>query len=77
VKSAEEIMEVLEAFDLTRSYRDTAELAGCDHHTVARYVAARGAGTLTTDPSTRVMVVDPWRAKPWGVGGPQPRQAPR
>jgi transposase len=63
VKSAEEIMEILEAFDLTRSYRDTAELAGCDHHTVARYVAARAAGTLTTDPSTRVMVVDPYRAK--------------
>jgi hypothetical protein len=63
VKSAEEIMEILEAFDLTRSYRDAAELAGCDHHTVARYVAARGAGTLPTDPSTRAMVVDSYRAK--------------
>jgi hypothetical protein len=29
VKSDEEIMEVLEAFNLTGSYRDTAELAGC------------------------------------------------
>jgi hypothetical protein len=63
VKSAEEIMEILEAFDLTRSYRDAAELAGCDHHTVARYVAAREAGTLAADPATRAMVVDPWRAK--------------
>jgi Mu transposase-like protein len=63
VKSAEEIMEILEAFDLTGSYRDAAELAGCDHHTVARYVAAREAGTLTADPSTRLMVVDPYRAK--------------
>jgi hypothetical protein len=63
VKSAEEIMEILEAFDLTGSYRDAAELAGCDHHTVARYVAARGAGRLTADPSTRLMVVDPYRAK--------------
>ena len=35
MKSAEEIMEILEAFDLTRSYRDAAELAGCDHHTIA------------------------------------------
>jgi hypothetical protein len=63
VKSAEEIMEILEAFDLTGSYRDAAELAGCDHHTVARYVAAREAGTLTANPATRAMVVDPWRAK--------------
>jgi hypothetical protein len=63
VKSAEEIMEILEAFDLTGSYRDAAELAGCDHHTVARYVAAREAGRLTADPATRVMVVDPYRAK--------------
>jgi len=45
LKSAEEIMEILEAYDLTGSYRDAAELAGCDHHTVARYVAAgRPAG---------------------------------
>lgn len=29
-------MEILEAFDLTGSYRAAAELAGCDHHTVAR-----------------------------------------
>jgi hypothetical protein len=58
VKSAEEIMEILEGFDLTSSYRDTAELAGCDHHTVARHVAAPEAGTLTADPATRVMVVD-------------------
>jgi hypothetical protein len=63
VKSAEEIMEILEAFDLTRSLRAAAELAGCDHHTVARYVAAREAGALTADPATRVMLVDPYRAK--------------
>jgi hypothetical protein len=29
VKSAEEIMNILEAFDLTGSLRDAAELAGC------------------------------------------------
>jgi hypothetical protein len=28
MKSAEEIMDVLEAYDLTGSYRDAAELAG-------------------------------------------------
>jgi hypothetical protein len=44
VKSAEEIMEILEAYDLTGSYRVAAELAGCDHHTVKRLVARRDAG---------------------------------
>jgi len=44
VKSAEEIMNILEAYDLTGSLRDAAELAGCSHHTVARYVRARDAG---------------------------------
>ena len=37
-------MEIMEAFDLTGSYRAAAELAGCDHHTVARYEALREAG---------------------------------
>ncbi len=32
VKSREEIMEILEAFDLTGSLRDAGELAGCSHH---------------------------------------------
>ena len=41
MKSAEEIMNMLEAFDLTGSLRDAGELAGVSHHTVARYVAAR------------------------------------
>ena len=46
MKSAEEIMEILEGFDLTGSYRDAAELAGCSPNTVARYVADREAGRL-------------------------------
>jgi hypothetical protein len=44
VKSAEEIMNILEAYDLTGSLRDAAELAGCSHHTVARYVSERERG---------------------------------
>ncbi len=44
MKSAEEIMNILEAYDLTGSLRDAAELAGCSHHTVARYVAEREKG---------------------------------
>ena len=37
-------MKILDAYDLTGSFRDAGELAGCSHHTVARYVAERDAG---------------------------------
>jgi hypothetical protein len=53
MKSAEEIMEILEAYDLTGSFRDAAELAGCSPHTVARYVAEREAGGLSDHPAAR------------------------
>lgn len=52
MKTYEEIMEILEAYDLTKSYRSAAELAGCDHHTVRRYVKLRGQGT---DPTRRLI----------------------
>jgi transposase len=45
MKRSDQIMEILEAYDLTGSYRAAAELAGCDHHTVRRYVQLRAAGT--------------------------------
>jgi hypothetical protein len=46
VKRAEEVMEILEAFDLVGTLRGAAELAGCDHKTVAHYVEERErAGT--------------------------------
>lgn len=41
MKKAEEIMEILEAFDLVGSLRGAAALAGCDHKTVAHYVELR------------------------------------
>jgi len=44
VKSYEEIMDILEAYDLTGSYRAAAELAGCDHKTVMFHVDRRDAG---------------------------------
>ena len=44
MKSSEEIMEILEAYDLTGGLRAAAALAGCDHKTVAHYVALRDAG---------------------------------
>ena len=46
LKSYEEVMQILEAFALTNSYRAAAELAGCSHHTVAHYVAMRDEGRL-------------------------------
>lgn len=61
MKTTEEIMEILAAYDLTGSYRDAAELAGGDHHTIARYVAARDAGQLTTRPARRSQAIDPYR----------------
>ena len=53
----EKEMEVLEAYDLTKSYRAAAQLTGVDHHTVARAVAARALGTeLTEGPALRSKV---------------------
>lgn len=46
-KSSREIMEILEAFDLTRCAWSAAEPAGCDAKTVARYVAVRDAPSFT------------------------------
>ena len=57
-------MDILEAFDLTGSLRDAAELAGCSHHTVARYVAAREKGRCPgRPPARRPGVIDPFLAK--------------
>jgi transposase len=47
--SKEKKMDVLEAFDLTKSFRAAAQLTGVDHHTVARYVAARACGQELDD----------------------------
>ncbi len=58
VKSAEEIMFILEAFDLTQSYRDAGELAGVDHHTVAHWVAARAEGRLDGGLARRPRIID-------------------
>ncbi len=63
MKSAEEIMNMLEAFDLTGSLRDAGELSGVSHHTVARYVAAREAGSLSDRPAVRVQLVDGFLSK--------------
>lgn len=56
-------MEVLEAFDLTGSFRDAARLAGCSHHTVARYVAAREAGGQLDKAAVRPQLIDEFLPK--------------
>ena len=43
MKKPEEVMEILEAYDLTGSFRQAAALVGCDHKTVAHWVAVRHA----------------------------------
>jgi hypothetical protein len=63
VKSAGEIMEILEAFDLTGSLRDAGELAGCSHHTVARYVTAREACGLSDRLAARPQLIDEFLPK--------------
>jgi Transposase and inactivated derivatives len=64
VKHAEEIMDVLRYYDLTRSLRATAELAGCSPNTVARYVAARDEGRLTPGAAaSRPSVIDEFLPK--------------
>ncbi|TFC44394.1 IS21 family transposase, partial [Cryobacterium shii] len=56
-------MEILAAYDLTRSLRATAELTGCSHHTVARHVEARDAGKPIAEPAYRGRVTDPFLPK--------------
>jgi hypothetical protein len=64
VKSDGEVMEILEAYDLTGSCRAAAELAGCSHHTVAHYVAAREEGRLTPGSAARrPMLIDAFLPK--------------
>ena len=56
-------MNILEAYDLTGSLRDAAELAGCSHHTVARYVAERERGRAPGAASRRPGVIDEFLPK--------------
>lgn len=61
LKSAEEIMEILDAYDLTGSLRDASELAGRSHNTDKRYVRARDAGGVREAPERRDPLIDPLR----------------
>jgi transposase len=63
VKSAEEIMKILDAYDLTGSLRAAGELAGCSHHTVASYVARREAGGVSDRLAARPRLIDAFLPK--------------
>src|SRR6516162_9575860 len=63
VKKPEEAMEILEAYDLTGTLRGAAALAGCDHKTVARLVAAREAEGGLPVRARRRPAVDPFGGK--------------
>ncbi|MCY7298429.1 MAG: IS21 family transposase [Ilumatobacteraceae bacterium] len=65
MKSYEEIMEILEAFALTNSYRAAGELAGCSHHTVEHWVTMRDLGLLPdgATPLERVKLIDGFMPK--------------
>jgi hypothetical protein len=65
MKRAEEVMEILEAYDLAGSFRQVAVLAWCDHKTVAHWVAVREAtgGAPPARVRHRRTVADPIAAK--------------
>jgi hypothetical protein len=52
-------MEILNAYDLTGSYRAAAELCGCSHHTVKKAVEDRDAGLPPA--IRRARMIDDWR----------------
>ncbi len=56
-------MEILEAFDLTDSYRAAAALTGCDHKAVQRYVRERDRGRGPGETAQRRKRIDPFLAQ--------------
>jgi len=63
VKHAGDVVEILEAFDLTGSLREAARLTGCSPMTVARYVRRRATGQATAEPLRRGQILDPYLPK--------------
>ncbi|HSS61626.1 MAG TPA: IS21 family transposase [Candidatus Limnocylindrales bacterium] len=57
-KKNEEIMEIFEAFDLTRCAWSAAELSGADAKTVQRYVGLRDAGRDPLEHARRARLID-------------------
>lgn len=53
-------MEILAAYDLTRSFRDAARITGVSHNTVRSYVKARDAGAQAPIARARGRITDPF-----------------
>jgi hypothetical protein len=62
-KSDREIVEILEAFDLTRCAHSAAELVGVDEKTVTRYVRVRDGGRDPLERPRRRRAIDPFLGK--------------
>lgn len=56
-------MEILEAYDLVKSYRKAAALVGCNPDTVARYVKLRGQGVDPKNRKPRAKIIDRYMPK--------------
>ena len=63
LKSAEEIMEILNAYDLTGSLRDAGELVGCSPNTVKHYVERRAAAGVLDRAVQRPLLIDEFLPK--------------
>ena len=63
MKFGEEVVEILEAYDVTGSYRAAGELAACAPNTVARYVALREAGRPRSRALRRAGLMDEYLEK--------------
>jgi hypothetical protein len=62
-KDDREIMEILEAFDLTRCAHSAAQLVGCDPKTVAHWVGRRDLGLPVVGSGRRARLIDPFLDK--------------
>ena len=62
-KDDREIMNILEAFDLTGCAHSAAALAGCDPKTVRHWVARRDQGLPVAGPARRERLIDPFLDK--------------
>ena len=62
-KSHREIMEILEALDLTHSAEAAARLMGCAPKTVRYHVAPRDTGLAVGEPVRRERIIDPFLEK--------------
>ena len=59
-KDDREVMEILEAYDLTGCAHSAAVLAGCDPKTVRHHVERRDRGLVVAGPVRRARLIDPF-----------------